>query len=94
MDYKQEMWKQAKGFIDNTKVDDIERIDVTLNDSYGDTTDITIDIELKRVERPKGEQPNVTLRVDSTEYLQKLEAVANAVKELNDTQISVETYTE
>ena len=48
MDYKQEVLKQAKGIIDRINLDDMERIDVTVNDSYEDTTNITIDIEIKR----------------------------------------------
>lgn len=48
MDYKQEVLEQAKGIIDRINPDDMERIDVMVNDSYEDTIDITIDIEIKR----------------------------------------------
>ena len=48
MDYRFEMLEKAKEIINNLDESDFERITIDVNDSYQDTTDISIDIEMKK----------------------------------------------
>ena len=47
-DYRFEMLEKAKEIINNLNEVDFERITIDVNDSYQGTTDISIDIEMKK----------------------------------------------
>lgn len=46
--YKLELLEKAKEIISSLGKEDLERITIDLNDGYEETTDIRIDIELKK----------------------------------------------
>ena len=48
MDYRLEMLEKAKEIINSLDVSDFERITIDVNDTYQETTDISIDIELTK----------------------------------------------
>lgn len=48
MDHKKEVLEKAKEIIDKLKLEDIQRIDITVNDNYPEETDITIDLEINK----------------------------------------------
>lgn len=48
MDYKDEILNKAIEIINNLTLEEVERIDLTVNDRYENTVDIDISIEIKR----------------------------------------------